>query len=190
MSGRQSEPRDTTMPVDPDLPVGRPFIRRGWLGLRRRADILLVIGVGGALGSAARYGVAQLVPHRAGQLPWATVSVNVLGCLLIGMLMVFVMDVWPPQRYVRPFLGVGVLGGFTTFSTYTVDTWQLAKAGVPWNAVLYLIGSLGVGLVAVWVGLVLARLLVRTGHRRKEKRRSSSGSRQERILDQRSRSSR
>ena len=190
MSGRQAEPRATPMPVDPDLPVGRPFIRRGWLGLRRRADILLVIGAGGALGSAARYGVAQLLPHQTGQLPWATVSVNVVGCLLIGVLMVFVMDVWPPQRYVRPFLGVGVLGGFTTFSTYTVDTWQLAKAGVPWSAVFYLVVSLAAGLVAVWAGLVLARLLIRARHRRREKRLGGSGSRHEEDFDQRSRSSR
>lgn len=76
--------------------------------------------------------------------------------------MVFVVDVWPPTRYVRPFLGVGVLGGFTTFSTYMLDTRAMLTAGRPFGAAGYLVGTLLVGLVAVWLGIVTARTLIRT----------------------------
>ena len=160
----------TGLPVDPDLPFPRRVARRGLLGLRRRWDILLVIAAGGALGSTARYLLAVALPHRADGLPWATVTVNIVGSFLLGALMVFVIDVWAPQRYVRPFFGVGVLGGLTTFSTYTMDTWTLVTHGRHAAAAVYFFGSFAGGLTAIWAGLVTARVVIRRARRLREQR--------------------
>lgn len=120
--------------------------------------MLAVIALGGGLGSLARYGLAQLWSTPAGGFPWATFVTNVLGSLALGALMVFVLEVWPPARYRRPFLGVGVLGGFTTFSTYMAETRGLLAGHHPALAFGYLLGSLATGLAAVWAGAALARL--------------------------------
>lgn len=128
--------------------------------LRDRADILAVISLGGALGSLARWGLTLLWPTRPGGFPWATVTANVTGALALGVLMVLVLDVWPPSRYARPFLGTGVLGGYTTFSTAMLDTRTQLVAGRPAQAVAYLFGGLVVGLLAVWLGMAVARMVV------------------------------
>jgi CrcB protein len=125
---------------------------------RGQADVLAVIALGGGLGSVARYGLARLWPTPAGGFPWATFNTNVLGSLALGALMVYVLEVWPPARYRRPFLGVGVLGGFTTFSTYMVETRGLLAGHHPALAFGYALGSLVAGLAAVWAGAALARL--------------------------------
>lgn len=169
-----AQPQPRKLPVDPDLPAGgedRPSAappaptpsawRSAVAEVRGRADVLAVIAVGGALGSGARYGVARWLPHDPAHVPWSTVTVNVVGSLLLGALMVFVLDVWPPNRYLRPFLGVGVLGGFTTFSTYMVDTWSLLRLGQGLQAAGYLLGTLAVGVVALWAGILAARTAVR-----------------------------
>jgi CrcB protein len=132
--------------------------------------VLLVISLGGALGSAARWGLGELVPRSSVTFPWATYLENVSGGFALGLLMVFVLDVWPPHRYVRPFLGVGLLGGYTTFSTYMLETRDLLVAGQMPTALTYLAGSLLSGLVAVWLGIVLARLAVRQGQARRARR--------------------
>lgn len=143
-------------------------VRRVLRVVRNRWDVLIVIAAGGAVGSLGRWGLTVLLPHPASAFPWATFTANVVGCLLLGALMVFVIEVWPPSRYLRPFLGVGVLGGFTTFSTYMLDARTLLVAGRTSLAGQYVFGSLVAGLVAVWVGIVATRLLVRrVGHRRR-----------------------
>jgi CrcB protein len=91
--------------------------------------------------------------------------------------MVFVTDVWPPSRYVRPFLGVGVLGGYTTFSTYMLDTRTLVADGHVPLAVAYLFGTMAAGLAAVWAGIITSRLAVRRGRARRLRLRSSGDSR-------------
>ena len=139
--------------------------------LRDRGDILLVIAVGGALGSLGRWAVTATVPHATGDVPWATVIENVTGAFALGVLMVFVLDVWPSRRYLRPFLGIGVLGGYTTFSTYMLDTRTLLADGHALTAFAYLFGSLLLGLVAVAAGVVIARLLVQRAERRRRRRR-------------------
>lgn len=141
------------MPTDSE-PVGAG---NGSSVVRQRWDMLAVIAAGGALGSAARYGAGVLLPHAPSEIAWSTFTVNVVGGFLLGLLMVFVNDVWPPRRYVRPFLGVGVLGGFTTFSTYMLDTHALLTAGRLPVALLYLFATLLVGLVAVWLGILVGR---------------------------------
>jgi CrcB protein len=137
--------------------------------LRERWDVLLVIAAGGALGSLARWGTAELLPHTASRFPWSTFAVNVLGSFTLGVLMVFVLEVWPPTRYVRPFWGVGVLGGFTTFSTFMFDTHALATSGEVVLTVVYAVASVALMLVAVATGVFLARAGARAMHRHHER---------------------
>jgi CrcB protein len=128
------------------------------------ADVLAVISAGGALGSLGRWGVGELLPWSGTTFPWATFVVNVSGALALGVLMVFVLEVWRPHRYVRPFVGIGVLGGWTTFSTYALEARDLLAAGRAATALAYVGGSLLAGLVAVWLGILVARLLVPSSH--------------------------
>lgn len=139
--------------------------------VRSRWDVLLVIGVGGALGSLARWGVGELLPWNGDGFPWATFVENLSGAFLLGVLMVLVLDVWAPRRYVRPFLGVGLLGGYTTFSTYMLEARDLLAAGAVPLATAYLFGTLLAGLLAVWVGVGVARFAVRLSRRRRRHRR-------------------
>ena len=113
-------------------------------------------GDAGALGALARYGLAAAIPDG----PFAIWVVNVSGCLLIGVLMVLVTDVWPARRYLRPFFGVGFLGGYTTFSTAMVDVRDLVQAGRPALGLLYLGGTVLAAVVAVAAGWYATRALV------------------------------
>lgn len=141
--------RDPLLPVDSDTGdvIGREPV---W-------DLVAVIAAGGAVGGGARYLVSHAIPHHG--FPWATLTENVLGCLLLGVLMVLLLEVWRPRRYARPFLGVGVLGGFTTFSAYTVETHGLLAAGRGPAAMAYMFGSVAAGLLATWVGIAVTRRL-------------------------------
>jgi len=135
--------------------VARPGLFRG------RGDVLAVIALGGAVGSTARYALALLLPHAPDRIPWSTVTANLTGAFALALLMVFVNDVWPTNRYVRPLLGVGVLGGYTTFSTYMLDAHALAAAGALGALVAYVLVTLVGGLFAVWLGAAFGRLLTR-----------------------------
>jgi CrcB protein len=157
------------LPVDPDVLASERLAGRLGLGaqvvevLQSRADVLGVIAVGGAAGAAARYGVQELLPRDPEGFPWATFLVNVTGCLAIGLLMVAVAARWSQSRYVRPLLGVGVLGGFTTFSTYALESRDLVAAGAAPTSVLYVLASLGAGLLAVTAGIAAGEALARRG---------------------------
>lgn len=152
--------------VDPDVDL---HIARQRTETRPRVwDIAVAIALGGALGAVGRYGLSVALPHRTGTVSWSTFATNVSGCLLIGVLMVVLTEIaGHPHRLFRPFLGVGVLGGFTTFSTYTVETRELVAAGAPRLAFGYLLGTLAAALVAVQVGVVVTRLLARARRRRR-----------------------
>ena len=131
-----------------------------------RWDILAVIAAGGALGSLGRWALGQALVAKRDGFPWATFVENLSGGFALGVLMVFVLDVWPPTRYVRPFFGVGVLGGFTTWSTYMLDTRALVVADRTPLAAVYLFGTLIAGLAAVGAGILLARLIAEPSNRR------------------------
>ncbi|HET9516184.1 MAG TPA: CrcB family protein [Actinoplanes sp.] len=137
-------------------------------------SVLGAISAGGALGALARYGLATAWPPAAGQFPWATFIANVSGCLLIGALMVLITEVWTAHPLIRPFLGVGVLGGYTTFSTYTADIQQLVAGGAARTGLLYLAGTLAAALAAVSAGISLARLLTTRYRRRRHQPEVSS----------------
>jgi CrcB protein len=149
------------MTTRPDSPpeLDRPAAARSRPRLRDPA-VLGVIAVGGVLGAEARYAAGLLAPHGAGQWPWATWLVNVSGCFLIGVLMVVVTELTSPHRLLRPFLGVGVLGGYTTFSTAMVDVQQLALAGRAGTALAYLLSTAVAAVVAAFAGTVLTRAVV------------------------------
>jgi CrcB protein len=120
-----------------------------------------VVAAGGVLGALARYGLGVVLPRQPTSFPWATFGVNVSGCALIGVLVVLVTEAFPAHPLLRPFLGTGVLGGYTTFSTYVVDTERLVRAGAPVTALAYLGGTLAGALVAAYLGVVSTRALVR-----------------------------
>ena len=124
--------------------------------------MLGVIALGGAIGALARYGLAEAIPHRAGAFPWATFLTNVIGCLLIGVLLVVIIEARTVHPLSRPFLGTGVLGGFTTFSTFSVETERLI-GDRPLTAVAYFFGTVAVALLAVQTGVVVTRRLTRPG---------------------------
>ncbi|GAB2729732.1 fluoride efflux transporter CrcB [Nocardia thraciensis] len=120
-------------------------------------SVVLVIALGGGLGALARYGLAQWWPTHPGEYPWATFVTNVTGCFLIGVLMVAVAEIWPAHPLVRPFLGVGILGGFTTFSTYANEIRELLRPGDLLVASGYLAGTLVGALLATAVAMRLTR---------------------------------
>ncbi len=131
-------------PIDPDV---------GWLPLH--APVVAVIAAGGALGALARLGLNSALPHGGG-FPLSTVLENVVGSLLLGVLTVVLTELRPAHRLVRPFLGTGVLGGFTTFSTYAVESVTRDSGAV---AVAYIVVTLVLALGASWCGVVVARRL-------------------------------
>ncbi|MFC5060618.1 fluoride efflux transporter CrcB [Actinomycetospora atypica] len=125
--------------------------------LRGQGAAVAVVAVGGALGALARWALGVAWPTPPGGFPTTTLGINVVGCLLMGVLVVHVAEVRTAHPLIRPFLGVGVLGGFTTFSTFAYDAHQLLVGGRPGVALAYLAAT-GVGSVgAAAAGLALAQ---------------------------------
>ena len=121
----------------------------------------LWVALGGAIGAAARYGVAQWTGHRWGwAFPWGTLAVNVTGSLAIGLLMPLLLGRGPDPA-LRVFLVTGFLGGYTTFSAFSVETLALVEARRWDAAALYILGNVLLSLLACGLGLGLGRLLVR-----------------------------
>jgi CrcB protein len=136
--------------------------------MRAQLQVVGVIALGGVLGAEARYAVDRLAAGDPGDIPWATLAVNVAGCLLIGVLMVVLLELTAPHRLFRPFLGIGVLGGFTTFSAYAVEVQLLLDDGRALVALAYLGATPALAVASCWAGAALARTVVnhrRGGHR-------------------------
>lgn len=155
-------PTDSDVVVDeqPERSASSPFVRvrRGrWRRFTARLATVAAVGAGGAVGGCLRYAVDLLVPTRAAGFPWATLSVNLVGSFVLALLLVLILQVWPPRRLLRPFLAVGLLGSLTTFSTWMVEHDQLLASGAAATAASYLAVTLLAGVAATSLGLV-------TGH--------------------------
>jgi CrcB protein len=134
----------------------RPATRRAHGASGPGAADLAAIAVGGGLGTVARYLLSAAFPAGQG-FPWAIFAVNVSGCFLLGLLVVYMLEVWPPRRYLRPFLAIGLIGGYTTFSTYAAGVMTLLTSGRLSLADAYALSSVLAALVAVWAGMRIAR---------------------------------
>lgn len=133
--------------------------------LRGQGAAVAAVAVGGALGALARWGIGLAWPTPHGGFPAATLLINVVGCLLMGVVVVHVTEVREAHPLVRPFLAVGVLGGFTTFSTFAVDAQQLLTGRHLGTAYGYLAATVLGSVGAAALGLALARATARGGPR-------------------------
>jgi fluoride exporter len=120
----------------------------------------LLAAVGGALGALARWGLSEVVPSPGGW-PWATLLVNLSGCFLLGALLAIVGRSSREPAWVKPFLGVGVLGGYTTYSTFAVEVVRQAEAGAVLLAAGYVLVSVVGGVSALAAGAVTGKRLAR-----------------------------
>ena len=136
--------RDDTDPAYPGTPMKQ----------------ILAIAAGGAVGSVLRFALSNWVHSVGGRaFPYGTLVVNVLGCLLMGFLFVFLMERFSSDHVLRAGLLVGVLGGFTTFSSFSIETFRLLEEGLWMSAGMNAMGSLLLCVGATWAGVVIARAL-------------------------------
>ena len=121
----------------------------------------LIVGIGGFIGSVCRYGLSGLLYRVFGdRFPYGTFTVNILGCFTIGLLMSMFEGRWLVQPNLRLFLAIGILGGFTTFSTFSFETIEMLKGGNIFLASLNIFGSLFFCLVATWGGSAVGKTLL------------------------------
>jgi fluoride exporter len=121
---------------------------------------LLLIALAGSIGTLARYGLGGFVQAYSGKIfPWGTVAVNLLGCLLFGVVWASLEERWPTSGETRAIILIGFMGAFTTFSTFIFETEELLHDSQWWLALGYFtIHNVG-GLVALIAGLAVGRLL-------------------------------
>lgn len=122
--------------------------------------VVAVVAAGGAIGASARYGASLIWPTAPGSFPTATLLVNVVGCAVMGVFMALLTGMRTPHPLLRPFFGTGVLGGFTTFSTYAVDVERLVEGGHAGTGLAYLGLTLLAALAAVWSAASVTRRVV------------------------------
>jgi CrcB protein len=119
---------------------------------------LFLVMLGGAIGSAARYGVGRLGVALLGPaFPWGTLAVNIIGGFLMGLLGAALVRVGEEAEQARLLLGVGVLGGFTTFSSFSIETFAMIERGDVLTALGYVLASVIGAIGAVAIGMHLAR---------------------------------
>jgi fluoride exporter len=120
----------------------------------------LAVALGGGIGAAGRYGLDRLIERRSFSVfPWSTFTINVTGCLVIGFLIAAVVDRHVGPSWLRVGVVMGVVGGYTTFSTFAQETLDLLEESRPLLALAYAAGSVGLGVAAVVAGLALGRLV-------------------------------
>lgn len=122
--------------------------------------VIVGVALGGALGASARYVLDHLIEQRSVSVfPWATFTINVTGCLLIGVITEALVDRHHLPAWIRVGLVMGVIGGYTTFSTYAQEALTLVDAHDAGVALAYTLGSVVAGLAAVYAGEHVGRLL-------------------------------
>ena len=120
-------------------------------------DRYLVVLAGAGLGGLARYVAGTWIMAKyGGRFPLGTFIINVTGSFLIGVLMALFTERWRPHSNWRLFLVVGILGGYTTFSSFEYESYQAVRDGAHWMGLLYMVGSVLCGYVGVWLGALLA----------------------------------
>ncbi|RFA11200.1 hypothetical protein B7R54_10035 [Subtercola boreus] len=157
-----TDPRDYELPYDSDVEVddietGSLAAPPSALPVHLRPSFLLLVGVGGAAGTLARYTLQQTVAPLGG-VPVITLLINLAGAFLLGLLLETLVRRGTDQgarRVLRLLLGTGALGGFTTYSALSVDTFTLLHEGAPASALLYAFGTLVLGAVASIVGIAV-----------------------------------
>ena len=159
--------RQRASDVDPDLQPADPGPR--WRE-PHLSSLVAAVAIGGVAGAEARYGLQAALPHDSAQWPWATLLINISGCLLIGVLMVVVTELVDAHPLIRPLLGVGVLGGYTTFSTAMVDVQQMALAGHEGAALGYMLATVTAAVAAAFAGVTLTRAAAALWLRRRARR--------------------
>jgi len=122
----------------------------------------LLVALGGAIGASFRYSVALYLVKPATVFPWATWSVNIVGCFLAGVFFAFSEKYIFLQNEVRLFLMVGILGGFTTFSSFGLETFMLLRQGEMVLALSYVLSSLIIGLIFLVIGFYLFNVFLHT----------------------------
>jgi CrcB protein len=121
----------------------------------------MAIAVGGAFGAMGRYWLTGLAEHHNSSVfPVGTLTVNVIGSLLLGVLFVLTTEKMPAATYLRPLFAIGFLGALTTFSTFSVDALVLLQQGFYATAVTYIVASVVICLLAAWMGMSLTSLLL------------------------------
>jgi CrcB protein len=151
------------LPVDPDIDVDQTPDPTLPAGLPRIAPcVVLAVFVGGIFGGLARYGIGRAAPPAPAGFPWDIFAINLSGAFALAVLLVTVVEILPPTTYVRPALGTGFLGAFTTFSSLAVAADHLAAHGHPSVAALYVVASVVGGLIAAQLGLSLGRTVARS----------------------------
>lgn len=122
--------------------------------------VIVGVALGGALGASARYSLDRFIEERSNAVfPWATFVINVSGCLLIGILTEQLVDRHHLPAWIRVGVIVGVIGGYTTFSTFSQEAFSLIESRDFGITILYATGSVVTGILAVWAGTVLGRAL-------------------------------
>jgi len=122
-----------------------------------RPGVLVAVLIGGVAGGAARYAVTAAWPTPDRGFPWSTLVVNGSGAFLLPLLLVLSIDLGRGDRFLRPMLGTGFCGAYTTFSSIVVGTDQLMAHRHPGTAVAYLLASLAAGLAAAGLGFIAGR---------------------------------
>jgi CrcB protein len=122
--------------------------------------IVFGVALGGALGASARYGLDRWIEQRTTSLfPWATFTINITGCFVIGVLTASIVERQHLPAWVRVGLVVGVVGGYTTFSTFAQETFELGEVHHVATAFAYVAASVILGLAAVYAGTLAGRAL-------------------------------
>lgn len=154
----EAQSRVVNEPTDPDVDLHVPAQRRERVS--GQWPVVAAVSTGGGIGAAARYGASLLWPTAPGTFPATTFAINAIGCAVIGVFMVVITDAWAAHRLVRPFFGTGVLGGFTTFSTYAVDIRKLVDGGHAGTGLAYLAATALTAIASVWAAAALTRRVI------------------------------
>jgi fluoride exporter len=120
---------------------------------------LLGVALAGALGALARYGLGDLIARRFPGFPWGTLAINVTGSFLIGALFVILTERTSASPAFRSTVMIGLIGSYTTFSTFSLETVRLLQEGSTTAAGLNVVSNLGIGLAAVWLGMTLGKVV-------------------------------